>query len=389
MRPKRSGPSADYEKNLATRNYSDADLEAREQQIRAAREQRMQERMNQTARTDVLLQPVQNTANNSSVAQPAEIQISEILGIQQTALPVPHAPIPERAHPNSGNSPCDHTAQEWLSKPIEVTRSVAQCDEDENQTNQSLHHASLTTPPPPAPAQRRWQRAVVSKSRNTQKSYVQANANMSTDAATSVKMATDAADSTGGVSQPTSADAEWQDGIAHASTCNNFADAIPADFVPMVPAQTHCVQSRTNEPAIAPVTHNVCPKSFSHLRRDILDPLYNACIWDEEIQEWIIPSLHTELTINKQYWRNILREDFPTQTHITKCVATFYLDEPDHNREFKPRLDIVLSFSDGTKARYHPGAKLIWSHEDQPTEAMRQRYNVAAKRANKDTENSH
>ena len=52
--------------------------------------------------------------------------------------------------------------------------------------------------------------------------------------------------------------------------------------------------------------------------------------------------------------------------------STFYLDEPDHNHGNKPRLDILISFNDGE-------ADLISSSSQQPTKAMRQRYNLREK----------
>ena len=455
----RNGPSANYAKKVANRGYSAADLAAREQQITAARALRVQERklkqQNVAGPSDPASQPTQNTANNSSVAQPAENRISETLGLQQPTLPVPHSPRVEVEHQTSENSPRDHTAEQWLSavvdstlsgigsdlsKSIELTRNVAQKVKDESQENQSLNRASSDS-------------YTKTKPRNKQASDVQQLESLSTDAAallfeklteshfeTVLPQHVDTTSSTSSVSQPTRFqqsinsldDAKLKDNIAHASsnhsgvtqpaadlldysqisvdfsnpwlgkveepfeyketlrtnTCNNVADAIPAEVVPTVPAQAHCAQSNTDELALVTITDNVCLKSFSNLRRDILDPLYDACIWNEENQEWIIPSLHTELEINKDYWRSVLGANFPARTNITKCVATFYHDEPDHNREFKPRLDIVLSFSNGTEARYHPKAKLIWSYEYRPTEAMQQRYRLAAKIANTDGENS-
>ena len=50
------------------------------------------------------------------------------------------------------------------------------------------------------------------------------------------------------------------------------------------------------------------------------------------------------------------------------------------NRQHEPRLDIVLAFSDGGTVRDHPKAKLIWSDEPQPTDAMRKRFCLAANR---------
>ena len=68
---------------------------------------------------------------------------------------------------------------------------------------------------------------------------------------------------------------------------------------------------------------------------------------------------------------------------IVSIVPTFYLDEPDHNQRNKPRLDILVSFNDGITVRYHPKADPIWSSTQQPTEAMRKRYDLRAKLSSK------
>ena len=64
---------------------------------------------------------------------------------------------------------------------------------------------------------------------------------------------------------------------------------------------------------------------------------------------------------------------------IVSIVPTFYLDEPDHNQQNKPRLDILVSFNDGETVRDHPRADLIWYSTQQPTKAMRKRYDLREK----------
>jgi hypothetical protein len=113
---------------------------------------------------------------------------------------------------------------------------------------------------------------------------------------------------------------------------------------------------------------------------------YNAgCVLNNESQQWSVPETHHLDLINKFHWTNMLGFgiQFPPGTSIASIVPTFYLDEPDHNHRNKPRLDILVSFKDreiyGKTVRYHPGAHLIWSSSQQPTEAMRNRYNLREK----------
>ena len=52
---------------------------------------------------------------------------------------------------------------------------------------------------------------------------------------------------------------------------------------------------------------------------------------------------------------------------IVEIQPTFFTDEADPNRENRPRMDIVISFSDGVSVRYHPRATLVWSNQAYPT----------------------
>ena len=63
---------------------------------------------------------------------------------------------------------------------------------------------------------------------------------------------------------------------------------------------------------------------------------------------------------------------------VDEWKVKFYKDELDSKPRFAtdtPRLDIRLSFTDGTWVRWHPGSRLIWSTTIQPTEAMTTRIN--------------
>ena len=145
--------------------------------------------------------------------------------------------------------------------------------------------------------------------------------------------------------------------------------------------------------AIPEVPKPVEERMFQNLKKDVLDPLYAACTVDQDTNEWIVPAEETRLKIDRFYWHRALGDAFPHNKTILSCTAKFFLLEVDHNRDFKPRLDIVLTFSNESGAsssssqtqlsvRYHPGAKLIWSNDPQPSEAMQQRMKLAAKKMN-------
>ena len=109
---------------------------------------------------------------------------------------------------------------------------------------------------------------------------------------------------------------------------------------------------------------------------------YNAgCVFNKESQQWTVPETHHLDLINQFPWTKMLHcgDEFPLQRFIVSTVPTFYLNEPDHNHNNKPRLDIVLTFNDGETVRYHPRAHHIWSSTEQPTRAMLKRYNLHEK----------
>ena len=76
-------------------------------------------------------------------------------------------------------------------------------------------------------------------------------------------------------------------------------------------------------------------------------------------------------------WPNIVKDErlHRGQHAITRIMPTFYVDEADHNRYGKPRLDLVIEFNDGEAVRYHPDANPISLPASADNEAMRQRRN--------------
>ena len=123
------------------------------------------------------------------------------------------------------------------------------------------------------------------------------------------------------------------------------------------------------------------------MRRDVLDVLYDACVWDAGANKWRPPTVETPLQVNDDYWKQVLKANYPViqgsaaQPALESVTARFFEDEPDANRGDRPRLDIVLTFADGRWVRYHPKSTLIWSDDQLPTRAMCIRYNRAAKLA--------
>ena len=110
--------------------------------------------------------------------------------------------------------------------------------------------------------------------------------------------------------------------------------------------------------------------------KNIINELYSAYCTQDEHGDWMVDKLEHEFPIHSQNWQQVLGKNFPRGRNLQCCVATFFPQEADHNRENAPRLDLVLTFDDGLSVRYHPKAKLIWSTEKQPTEAMQQRMNL-------------
>ena len=116
-----------------------------------------------------------------------------------------------------------------------------------------------------------------------------------------------------------------------------------------------------------------------NIKKDILAPLNAACKWDADTNSWILPNTPEQpLTICRN-WKNALGDKYPRGADVTGCLPTFFLEEADANQHGAPRLDLVLSFSNGDTVRYHPGATPISSRDPQPTDAMQARINLRRK----------
>ena len=118
------------------------------------------------------------------------------------------------------------------------------------------------------------------------------------------------------------------------------------------------------------------------IRRNALNPLLEACWWNDNTGAWETPPTEPDDRLQSMDWPNML--NLPSGWTPTRFVPTFFHDEPDPNQRDKPRLDIVVHFEENMHSvRYHPRADPIWSTSQQPTDAMRMRYNRARKLAKK------
>ena len=116
---------------------------------------------------------------------------------------------------------------------------------------------------------------------------------------------------------------------------------------------------------------------FSKVRQ-VLDWWNNRCQKDEHTKRWIIPATQDMLhAIGWMPWSNMVKDDRLRRGEhaIIRIMPTFYVDEADHNRDGKPRLDLVIEFNDGEAVRYHPDANPISLPASADNEAMRQRRN--------------
>ena len=107
------------------------------------------------------------------------------------------------------------------------------------------------------------------------------------------------------------------------------------------------------------------------IRNMVLKPMIQQCTWDKEQKKWNIPA--AKELLDEWNWAALAKLDGWQAGNLTSARPTFYTDEPGANQGDKLRLDILLSMSDGTWVRCHPGATPISSVEG-TTKAMQQRY---------------
>jgi len=127
---------------------------------------------------------------------------------------------------------------------------------------------------------------------------------------------------------------------------------------------------------------HVQPRNVINIKQDIFAPL-NAkcvcvCVWNEDTKKWTVPA-NEEVLTSICNWESALGSNYPRGQQVTKCAATFFVDEADSNQDGKPRLDIVVTFSNELQVRFHSQAKPIWSTEQQPTKAMEARMQLMRK----------
>ena len=123
------------------------------------------------------------------------------------------------------------------------------------------------------------------------------------------------------------------------------------------------------------------------IRNMVLKPMIQQCTWDKEQKKWNIPA--AKELLDEWNWAALAKLDGWQAGNLTSARPMFYTDEPDANQDDKPRLDILLSMSDGTWVRYHPSADTIHSTAPVPSQAVQNRYNRRKNLLKKESEREH
>ena len=87
---------------------------------------------------------------------------------------------------------------------------------------------------------------------------------------------------------------------------------------------------------------------------------------------WPLHRLHEVFVLNVDNVMGPVLQNLQVQ----EWKPQFYEEESDPQPPFAkdaPRLDILITFTDGHWLRWHPQSDLIWSTTPQPTDAMRLR----------------
>ena len=160
--------------------------------------------------------------------------------------------------------------------------------------------------------------------------------------------------------------------VANAPTCT--APPPPVGTAAALPPQPVRPPPSSRPKAPPPVP----PMPMFSKVRQVLDWWNNRCQKDEHTKRWIIPATQDMLhAIGWMPWSNMVKDDRLRRGEhaIIRIMPTFYVDEADHNRDGKPRLDLVIEFNDGEAVRYHPDANPISLPASADNEAMKQRRN--------------
>ena len=133
-------------------------------------------------------------------------------------------------------------------------------------------------------------------------------------------------------------------------------------------------------------------ESAKELQTRILHPLRAAV--KGKFPHWILPlSLHvagSDIALEDLHevfdvvWKKVsgFQPAVLDSLHVRTWNLVFYSDEPDSTPPDwpdRPRLDVVITFTDERWVRWHSNANLIWSTEDMPTPAIKNRRNRHAK----------
>ena len=145
-------------------------------------------------------------------------------------------------------------------------------------------------------------------------------------------------------------------------------------------------------PPTAPPRDRIRLESANELQARILHPLRAAV--QGNFPDWILPqSLHVDGSdvafedlqeVFYVVWKKVSGHISAVldSLQVSTWELVFYSDEPDPTPPHwpdRPRLDVVITFTDGTWVRWHPSAKLIRSTDVMPTSAIRNRMNRKAK----------
>ena len=97
--------------------------------------------------------------------------------------------------------------------------------------------------------------------------------------------------------------------------------------------------------------------SMKEIREEIIRPLMEQHPYlDDWHRVYVVEQEEHEIPLGRGNWSRLLAASYPEGKVLVKSVATFFPKELDPNYNGRPRLDIVLTFDDGTWVRYHPSA---------------------------------